>query len=99
MLPNLGQGGAQAMEDAIILANLLRDKPTGEALTEALKQFENVRIPRIRKIVHQSRLMGRLMQLESPMALTIRNTAFRVAVNKLFITRLHPVVGYEPPIL
>lgn len=97
MLPNLGQGGAQAMEDAVVLAHLLKNKPSGANLTEALKAFEKERIPRIRQIVRQSRLMGRLMQLESPLALTIRNTAFRVAADKLFISRLHPVIGYEPP--
>lgn len=99
MLPNLGQGGAQAMEDAVVLADLLRDRPSGEALAYALKAFEKVRIQRVRQIVRQSRFMGRMMQLESPLALAIRNAAFRVAAEKLFVARLHPVVGYEPPTL
>ncbi|MBH5317778.1 FAD-dependent monooxygenase [Paenibacillus sp. GSMTC-2017] len=99
MLPNLGQGGAQAMEDAVVLADLLKNKPIGTTLVESLKAFEKLRIQRVSKIVRQSRLMGRLMQLESPLALTIRNAAFRVAVDKFFIARLHPVVGYDPPIL
>lgn len=99
MLPNLGQGGAQAMEDAIVLADLLRSRPTGEALVAALKVFETLRIQRVRKIVGQSRLMGRMMQLESPLALAARNTAFRVAAEKLFVARLHPIIGYEPPSL
>lgn len=99
MLPNLGQGGAQAMEDAVVLADLLRNRRAGEALVEALKAFEKVRIQRVRQIVRQSRFMGQMMQLESPLALTIRNAAFRVAAEKLFVTRLHPVVGYEPPTL
>ncbi|XEC94374.1 FAD-dependent monooxygenase [Paenibacillus tarimensis] len=99
MLPNLGQGGAQAMEDTVVLADLLRNRPAGEALVEALKAFEKVRIQRVRKIVRQSHLMGRLMQLESPPALAIRNTAFRVAANKLFIARLHSLVGYDLPTL
>lgn len=99
MLPNLGQGGAQAMEDAVVLADLLRHKPVGEALVQALKAFERVRIPRVHKIVHQSRLMRRVMQLESPLALAVRNTALRAAADKLFIARLHPLVGYEPPTL
>lgn len=99
MLPNLGQGGAQAMEDAVYLANLLRNRPSGEALAAALKAFESTRIPRVRNIIRQSRLMGRLMQLESPPALAIRNAAFRVAADKLFIARLHPIIGHEPPML
>ncbi|MCR2807917.1 FAD-dependent oxidoreductase [Paenibacillus soyae] len=97
MLPNLGQGGAQAMEDAVVLAGHLRHQPSGTALIEALRGFENTRIRRVRQIVRQSRLMGRLMQLESPLALAFRNTAFRVAAEKLFLARLHPVIGYEPP--
>ncbi|MDQ6422255.1 FAD-dependent monooxygenase [Paenibacillus sp. LHD-117] len=97
MLPNLGQGGAQAMEDAVVLADLLRIRPAGGALVEALQAYEKMRIQRVLNIVRQSRLMGRLMQLESPLALAIRNTALRVAADRLFISRLHPVVGYEPP--
>lgn len=99
MLPNLGQGGAQAMEDALVLANTLRDKPAGKDLVKALQAYEQARLPRVRRIVAQSRMMGRMMQLESPLSLAARNLAFRLAADRLFVARLHPVVGYVPPAL
>ncbi len=97
MLPNLGQGGAQAMEDALVLASLLRGHPTGSALASALQAYDKERIPRTTAIVRQSRLMGHMMQLESPWAIAFRNAGLRAAAEKLFVQRLHGVVGYVPP--
>jgi 2-polyprenyl-6-methoxyphenol hydroxylase-like FAD-dependent oxidoreductase len=97
MLPNLGQGGAQAMEDALVLASLLRGSATGTAIAAALQAYDKQRIPRTTSIVRQSRLMGRMMQLESPWAIAIRNAGLRAAAESLFVQRLHGVVGYVPP--
>ncbi len=97
MLPNLGQGGAQAMEDALVLASLLRGSRTGAELAAALLAYDKQRIPRTALIVRQSRLMGRMMQLESPWAIAVRNAGLRAAAAPLFVRRLHGVVGYVPP--
>jgi 2-polyprenyl-6-methoxyphenol hydroxylase-like FAD-dependent oxidoreductase len=97
MLPNLGQGGAQAMEDALVLASLLRGSQTGTAIAAALQAYDKQRIPRTTSIMRQSRLMGRMMQLESPWAIAIRNAGLRAAAEALFVQRLHGVVGYVPP--
>ncbi len=92
MLPNLGQGGAQAMEDAFVLTQSLNSTTD---ITKALKEYEEKRIPRTTKVVKQSRRMGRLVQIENPLILQARNTMLRRLPTKLFIDRMHWVVGYK----
>jgi 2-polyprenyl-6-methoxyphenol hydroxylase-like FAD-dependent oxidoreductase len=93
MLPNLGQGGAQAMEDAIILTRCLKQFP--KELEQALSLYEQVRIPRVTKIVQGSRMMARIMQLENPVAMKVRNQLLRNAPDKIKIERLDWILGYE----
>jgi 2-polyprenyl-6-methoxyphenol hydroxylase-like FAD-dependent oxidoreductase len=93
MLPNLGQGGAQAMEDAIVLADCLADNST--AVPSALQAYEQRRIPRTTRIVRESRRMGRLVQLENAAAITTRNLILRTLPPGLQVRRLHWLIGYE----
>ncbi|WP_226675251.1 FAD-dependent monooxygenase [Mesobacillus jeotgali] len=93
MLPNLGQGGAQAMEDALILARCLKQLP--QEIERALIQYEQERIPRVTKIVQGSRMMARLMQLENPAAIKVRNQILRKMPEELKIKRLDWILGYK----
>ncbi|HWP60418.1 MAG TPA: FAD-dependent monooxygenase [Candidatus Acidoferrales bacterium] len=61
--PNLGQGGAQAIEDALCLALKLRAMGFSASAFEA---YERVRAPRAKKIVRLSREWGRLAHWENP---------------------------------
>ena len=49
-LPNMGQGGAMALEDAVVLAESLRSGP------DALRRFESRRRPRVEWVQRQSRV-------------------------------------------
>jgi 2-polyprenyl-6-methoxyphenol hydroxylase-like FAD-dependent oxidoreductase len=70
MTPNLGQGGAQAIEDAAVLAHLLaRD---GD-VPAALRAYEAARRPRVRAVVHQARRLGALGQWEGAAARAVRD--------------------------
>lgn len=60
--PNLGQGAAQAMEDAVLLAHLLSGGPP----VDAIKKYESMRKDRIRYIVNSSWRLGRLAHTEGP---------------------------------
>ncbi|WP_248927013.1 FAD-dependent oxidoreductase [Paenibacillus hamazuiensis] len=91
MLPNLGQGGAQAMEDAIVLARALQE----HKVPEALQVYEAKRIPRTTEVVRQSRRMGRLVQLENPLAIGVRNVLLRAVSPRMQMQRLHWLIGYE----
>lgn len=93
MLPNLGQGGAQAMEDALVLARNLKQCPI--EVEEALSQYEQERIPRVTKIIKSSRMMARMMQLENPAAMTVRNQILRHVPDHFKINRLDWILGYK----
>lgn len=93
MLPNLGQGGAQAMEDALVLAHCLKNNPTD--VHEACKLYEQIRIPRTSKVVRGSRMMGKMMQLESQAAIHSRNTLLRILPKSIQMKRLDWLLGHE----
>ncbi|USK49605.1 FAD-dependent monooxygenase [Bacillus sp. CMF12] len=93
MLPNLGQGGAQAIEDAIILSRCLEKHP--ENMQQAFRDYEKMRIPRTTQIVRGSRFMGRSMQLENPAAIQLRNLLLSTMPGSIQIKRLAWLIGYE----
>ena len=74
MAPNLGQGGAQAIEDALALARALRE--TAE-MAPALQRYESQRRARVRWIADRARLYGRLAHLESAALRRFRDLAIR----------------------
>jgi 2-polyprenyl-6-methoxyphenol hydroxylase-like FAD-dependent oxidoreductase len=73
--PNLGQGACQAIEDAVILANEIRDNLSIE---KAFKQFEQRRLPRTAWIVNTSRQVGRMAQWDNAALIYLRNLLYRM---------------------
>lgn len=61
MMPNLGQGGCQAIEDAYILANILDDVPATDRIPDALQRFYRQRIGRVSVVQFLSRLASDLI--------------------------------------
>jgi 2-polyprenyl-6-methoxyphenol hydroxylase-like FAD-dependent oxidoreductase len=57
MTPDLGQGGCQALEDAVVLGQCLKSE---DGLSNVLRQFESRRLRRVRRIVRDSHSMGRV---------------------------------------
>lgn len=53
MAPDLGQGGCQAMEDAIVLTNYLQT--TNVSVEDALKRYEAARLKHVSEIVTRAR--------------------------------------------
>lgn len=72
--PNMGQGACMAIEDAVVLANLI-ERYEGE---EAFRQFERRRIARTTRIVNDSFRLGKLAQWQNPVLAGIRNTLMRM---------------------
>lgn len=70
MLPTLGQGANQALEDAAVLAHALTASST---LDQALDAYQGVRAPRVAKVVQTSRVMSRLAYVQSPVLAWLRN--------------------------
>lgn len=74
MTPDLGQGGAQAIEDGLALAACLgnaRDVPT------ALRTYEEHRLALAYGVMRRARRHYRISQLESPGACWLRDTAVK----------------------
>lgn len=72
--PNLGQGGAQAIEDSWVLADKMA---SCQSLPEAFQSFQASRLPKVRTIVSVSWQIGRVTNLSNKLACEARNTLFR----------------------
>jgi len=96
MTPNLGQGGCQAIEDALVLARCLGESGPVEA---SLRRYEAMRIPRTRFIVNASRRIGRAFQIESPVFCRLRDLAMRMTPVSMSYRSLAAIAGYEGHLL
>lgn len=72
MVYTLGQGAGMALEDAAVLAATLAGSSAG-TVEEALRRYATERGPRVRKVVRQSRMLGRIAHVRSPLLAGIRN--------------------------
>lgn len=72
--PNLGQGGAQAIEDSWVLTEKIA---TCETMQSAFEKFQESRFAKVQKIVNVSWQIGKATNISSKMACEIRNTLFR----------------------
>jgi 2-polyprenyl-6-methoxyphenol hydroxylase-like FAD-dependent oxidoreductase len=90
MLPNLGQGGCQAIEDAAALAQSLG---TGAEVPKALRAYEHSRKPRADDIARQARRMSAVAHLRNRAATTVRNLAMRAAPAAATLRRLDALVN------
>jgi zeaxanthin epoxidase len=61
MMPNLGQGGCQAIEDAYVLTETLSNIRSTEKLADSLQQFYRKRIVRVSIVQFLSRLASDLI--------------------------------------
>ncbi|MYT94763.1 NAD(P)-binding protein [Streptomyces sp. SID8359] len=94
MTPNLGQGGCQAIEDAVVLAHLLAGDA---AVPAALAAYTKARRGRTTRISRRSRRMGDLARLSHPVAVSVRNFAVRATPSALTTKGLDTLLGWQPP--
>lgn len=92
MTPNLGQGACQALEDAVVLARLLRN--TNDVVA-ALRRYETQRIPRTSVIVQQSRRIGEIGQWQNPVAVRLRELLLKYVIARIQTQQIVRVVGYD----
>jgi 2-polyprenyl-6-methoxyphenol hydroxylase-like FAD-dependent oxidoreductase len=69
--PNLGQGGAMAVEDALALAKAFDEVGVNET---AFERFEQYRREKVTWIVSTSWTIGRICHIKNPIARTVRNS-------------------------
>ena len=90
MLPNLGQGAGQAIEDAVVLGEEL----AGSDVVAALERYGARRAEHTADVARASRQMSRIAHLRSPVAAGLRNTLLRVTPPSASLRRLEPIVGH-----
>ena len=74
MTPNLGQGGAQAIEDAFLLAHKLSSYGI---ISEAFREYERLRMPKVRRMVHTAWRYGQIAHIRSRGLQRLRNLAMQ----------------------
>jgi 2-polyprenyl-6-methoxyphenol hydroxylase-like FAD-dependent oxidoreductase len=60
MRPHLGQGGCQGLEDAAVLARFV---DADDNLAAAFARFAAFRLPRVRRLVRESKLIGQMVNM------------------------------------
>jgi 2-polyprenyl-6-methoxyphenol hydroxylase-like FAD-dependent oxidoreductase len=97
MAPTLGQGGNQAIEDAIVLAH---HTATGLDLGAGLAAYSAERLPRTAAIVRKSAQVARLMSLSSAPAVAVRD-ALMSTVSRLgpglVLRTFDGIADWQPP--
>ncbi len=102
MTPDLGQGGCQALEDAVELCAALGrvGDVASRALPDipsALAAYDRARLARTRRIVRASRRMGRLAQARNPIAAAVRNALMALVPASAMLRGSAGVLGWTPP--
>jgi len=94
MTPNLGQGGNQALEDAVTLASLLASAGDPDV---ALDGYDWLRRPRVQRIARQAAVLGRVLQARGPVTSRLRDTALRLAPAGATARSVLAVQRWQPP--
>jgi 2-polyprenyl-6-methoxyphenol hydroxylase-like FAD-dependent oxidoreductase len=94
MLPNLGQGACQAIEDAVVLSEELA---ATDDVVVALGRYSARRSRHTAGVVKASRQMSRIAHLRNPLAAALRNALLRASPPSISLRRLEPIVGHVPP--
>lgn len=82
MTPNMGQGGAQSIEDAWALTRCFQKN---NSIKTAFQQYEKLRYSKAKFVVDQSRLMGSIAHWENPLMIRLRNFMLKNAPQKMFM--------------
>lgn len=94
MTPFLGQGGCQAIEDAVVLGDRLA---RSRDVASALRAYEAERVRRANAFVVRSRRAGQLARLRNPLLVWLRNAALRRIPPALQARQLARMIDFKPP--
>jgi 2-polyprenyl-6-methoxyphenol hydroxylase-like FAD-dependent oxidoreductase len=89
MKPNLGQGAAQALEDAVVLGESLAGADDLEA---GLRAYERRRTRRANAVVRASRQAGRAAEAHTAAGARVRDTLARALPDRVVVARLRRLV-------
>ena len=92
MKPNLGQGAAQALEDAAVLGEALADASDPVA---GLRGYEQRRMRRANGVVRASRQAASMAELSHPVAARGRDLLLRALPDRILLARQRKLVTIE----
>lgn len=90
MRPHLGQGGCQAIEDAALLAAFVNQTPN---LSTAFTDFAAFRRPRIKRLVRESAMIGKLVNLRPTALSTATSYATTLIPERLLNSHMASIAG------
>jgi 2-polyprenyl-6-methoxyphenol hydroxylase-like FAD-dependent oxidoreductase len=93
--PDLGQGGAMALEDATELTAALTRE--AQDVPRALAAYDAARRPRTQSLVRASARVARIAQLAHPAATLLRDLAVRLTPAALYLRSSEPALSWQPP--
>jgi 2-polyprenyl-6-methoxyphenol hydroxylase-like FAD-dependent oxidoreductase len=93
MTPDLGQGGCQAVEDAVVLARCLSAAADPAA---AFAAYEHKRAERAAWVVKEARAFGALGQWDAASARFVRDTLVRLTPASISLGRMTRLYAFEP---
>jgi 2-polyprenyl-6-methoxyphenol hydroxylase-like FAD-dependent oxidoreductase len=94
MTPNLGQGAAQAIEDAVVLGATC---PATRPIAEGLADYDAQRRPRSQSVAAASYRVGRIgHQLTNPLLVAARNAAIRLTPPRVVLRSMARYADWRP---
>ncbi|WP_093515682.1 FAD-dependent monooxygenase [Stigmatella erecta] len=94
MTPNMGQGGCQAVEDAVVLARCLAVEAE---LPAALARYQALRVKRANEFVTRSYRIGQIGQWENPAACWVRAKLLKVTSSKRVTNEMRRRIEFSAP--
>jgi 2-polyprenyl-6-methoxyphenol hydroxylase-like FAD-dependent oxidoreductase len=92
MKPNIGQGAAQALEDAVVLGSCITDSDDPE---QALRAYERRRIRRANAVVRASRRAGHAAEVRSQLSVRVRDAAMKALPDRFAIAQQRKIVEVD----
>jgi 2-polyprenyl-6-methoxyphenol hydroxylase-like FAD-dependent oxidoreductase len=97
MPPNVGQGGGQGIEDAVVLAASVSGT---DPVVEGLAAYDRVRRPRTAGVLRAAWASARFgEQLSNPALVGLRNAALRVVPARVMLDGMSRFASWTPPVL
>ena len=97
MTPNLGQGAAQALEDAVTLTAEVGSASTAADIAAGLARYEAARRPRVAALVRNSRRAGDVFGARGRVTAALRDLVVRAVPARVLQANAARTASWRPP--
>ncbi len=88
--PHIGQGASLALEDTVVLAKFIHEQ---SSLIEAFEKFQQLRQPRVEKLIQTARKVGNNKSIPNPITTFFRDLFLKHFI-KMEIKKMDWIYGY-----